>query len=446
MAECLIFMLLGAILHTNIYLGEAVMDTSVNYEELLELTVSLAARLQKSGAETYRVEETIVRTVGAYGVEKVDAFVIPGSIFGSLETDDGQVYTKIRRIQNSDTSIDGIERYSALCRRLCRETPPIREAKKLLAETDASVRTYNLFIYYLADFILAAGFAIFFKGTIMDALSAGICGVATGFFMRLMGFLNANTFFKTFAGGFIIAFSAYGLAAIGICDNADVASIGTMMMLVPGFLFTNSLRDIIYGDTMSGVNRLVQVLIIAVALVVGTGTAVSLTRHLWGAIPGSENLVEHGLAVECAAGMIGSLGYSLMINTHGKGLIHCMFGSVIASFVCSTCIRLGLPEPASYFIAAGISAFYAEIVARIRKHPATSYLMAALVPLIPGAGIYYTMNFIAANQGAEAWSKGLATAAISGAMAVGVLFVSTGFRMWGEYKRRRAVEKTKKAE
>ena len=72
--------------------------------------------------------------------------------------------------------------------------------------------------------------------------------------------------------------------------------------------------------------------------------------------------------------------------------------------------------------------------------------MAALVPLIPGAGIYYTMNFIAANQGAEAWSKGLATAAISGAMAVGVLFVSTGFRMWGEYKRRRAVEKTKKAE
>jgi uncharacterized membrane protein YjjP (DUF1212 family) len=46
--------------------------------------------------------------------------------------------------------------------------------------------------------------------------------------------------------------------------------IGAIMILVPGFLFTNSLRDVIYGDTMSGLNRLVQVVIIAVALAFGT--------------------------------------------------------------------------------------------------------------------------------------------------------------------------------
>ena len=91
------------------------------YEELLEFAVSLANKLQACGAETYRVEETINRIVEAYGVERVDAFVIPSSIMASLETDDGQLITKIRRLKNGETLLDGIERYSALCRRICGE-------------------------------------------------------------------------------------------------------------------------------------------------------------------------------------------------------------------------------------------------------------------------------------------------------------------------------------
>ena len=100
-------------------------------------------------------------------------------------------------------------------------------------------------------------------------------------------------------------------------------------------------------------------------------------------------------------------------------------------------MKAGLSEPASYLVAAAASSFYAEIMARIRKFPATSYLLCALVPLIPGAGIYYTMDFIRRGMTAEAYAKGLATAYIAGAMAIGVLLVSTGFRMWSVWKNRR---------
>ena len=57
----------------------------MDYDELLDLTVDLAYQLQQCGAETYRVEETIVRLLGAYGVEG-SAFSIPGCIIVSLET------------------------------------------------------------------------------------------------------------------------------------------------------------------------------------------------------------------------------------------------------------------------------------------------------------------------------------------------------------------------
>ncbi len=83
-------------------------------------------------------------------------------------------------------------------------------------------------------------------------------------------------------------------------------------------------------------------------------------------------------------------------------------------------------------------------MARIRKFPATSYLMCALVPLIPGSGIYYTMDFVRRGMLPEAYDKGMLTAAIAGSMAVGVLLVSTGFRMWGVWKKNRKPRVRKK--
>ena len=124
------------------------------YEQLLELTVSLSNKLQACGAETYRVEETIVRIVEAYGVERVDAFVIPNSIMASLETDAGQIVTKIRRLKSSETMLDGIERYSALCRRICTEKPDMQTARLWLRETEKTVCHYGLPIYFAAAFLI----------------------------------------------------------------------------------------------------------------------------------------------------------------------------------------------------------------------------------------------------------------------------------------------------
>ena len=410
---------------------------AVFYEELLEFTVSLANKLQACGAETYRVEDTINRIIGAYGVERVDAFVIPGSIMASLETDEGQIITKIRRLKGGETLLDGIERYSALSRRICETRPDMHEARRLLRETEQKVCRYSTPIYFLAAFLIGVGFGIFFGGGILEALAAGLCGLAIGGSLRFMGKLHANTFFTSFVCSFILGFLANALAAIRLCGNADIAVIGAIMILVPGFLFTNSLRDIIYGDTMSGLNRLVQVLLIAVALAFGTNAGVSLARIIFPWIGNTLAPVDHALWIQCIAGLIGTLGFGLMFNMHGRGIPFALLGSIISWPVCVLCMRLGLSEPIAYLFGAVASSFYAEIMARIRKFPATSYLMCALVPLIPGSGIYYTMDFIRRGMLSEAYSKGMTTAAIAGCMAVGVLLVSTGFRMWGVWKNRK---------
>ena len=86
----------------------------------------------------------------------------------------------------------------------------------------------------------------------------------------------------------------------------------------------------------------------------------------------------------------------------------------------------------AYFWAALFSSLYSEIMARIRKNPAISYLVISIFPIIPGAGAYYTMNYAVQGEMELFASRGLFTAAIAGVMAVGILLGSTLFRMYSD--------------
>ena len=69
-------------------------------------------------------------------------------------------------------------------------------------------------------------------------------------------------------------------------------------------------------------------------------------------------------------------------------------------------------------------------MARIRKYPAISYLVISIFPLIPGAGIYYTSNHLVLGNMDAFADKGLHTIGIAGAIAIGILLVSTLVRLF----------------
>ena len=227
---------------------------------------------------------------------------------------------------------------------------------------------------------------------------------------------------------------AYCSCAMGIADNADTITIGTLMLLVPGLLFTNAMRDIIYGDTNSGINRIVQVFLIAVAIALGTAASFNVVSALWYA-PENVAALSYNLPIQLVACAIGCLGFSILFNIHGPGVLLCVLGGVVAWIVYWIMLRITGSDIASYFWASLAAALYSETMARIRKYPAISYLVVAIFPLIPGASIYYTMNYAIRSDMAGFATNGTHTIAIAGVIAVGILMISTTFRLWTIWKR-----------
>lgn len=144
------------------------------------------------------------------------------------------------------------------------------------------------------------------------------------------------------------------------------------------------------------------------------------------------------LFLPCLYAFVASVAFAILFNIHGLGILICGAGGALGWLVyLLTAPAFSDPILQSFFAALAISA-YSEMMSRLRKCPVTGYLLVAFFPLVPGGGIYYTMKYCMDGQTDLFISKGLETLGIAGALAVGVLLVSSTVRLMLTLHRRRA--------
>ena len=89
---------------------------------LLDFAADLGYHLAVSGAETYRVEDTVRRILEAYGLQP-EVAAVPGYLIVSILTPKQEPITRMRRIGFHGNDLDTVERLNALSRRLCVQRP-----------------------------------------------------------------------------------------------------------------------------------------------------------------------------------------------------------------------------------------------------------------------------------------------------------------------------------
>ena len=297
---------------------------------------------------------------------------------------------------------------------------------------------FSIPMMYIGYFLAGGAFSVFFGGTITDGLLAGVMSVFIGWFLRVLTGLQVNTFFKTLSASFLISVISQLLTHLSLIRYADAAAIGALMLLVPGITFTDSMRDILYGDTLSGINKMVNVVLTAAAILLGTGGALRISQMLWDSTSIGISLhIPYPGWGQVIAAVIACGGFCILYHIRMPGLLLCMAGGGVGWAVYLCAREVGASLIIANFLAAASISLYAEVMARIRKYPAFSYLIIALLPLVPGAGIYYTVEYLLQRDLTGSMNQCTDTAVTAGILAVGMLSVSSIFRMISVAKRLR---------
>ena len=237
-------------------------------KELLDCVMDLGESMLLSGAEIYRVEDSINRIFRAYNVKRADVFIITSSMVVSVYDNDGNVFTQTRRIQATATDIDRLDRLNSLSRRICGNKMTNEEIR---AELDKirNAPHFPFWLQVLATALISASFTVFFGGGLVDALISCVIGAIIKSLSYFVRSIKTNLLFEKFISSFFLCSLAFLAVKFSLVANPDKIIIGNIMYMIPGIGFTNALRDLFKGDIFAGVHRTIESLLIALSIAAG---------------------------------------------------------------------------------------------------------------------------------------------------------------------------------
>jgi len=242
----------------------------MDINRILNFTSNAGKIMLQSGGETYRVEETITRMCQSFSIDDVDAFASPTAVMISIVID-GKIYSVVKRINSRKIDLNKVHNINSLSRVMYDKKPSIdfceEELNKICINDDYSLKTILLY-----SGVATSTFSVLFGGGVVDFVCAFFIGIITKLISIILHKSLLNEFFINAICGAFIAISSIFLLKFSIVSNLDKLVAGSIMLLVPGLALTNSIRDILEGQLLSGLSKAAEALFIGISTAVGTGS------------------------------------------------------------------------------------------------------------------------------------------------------------------------------
>ena len=126
---------------------------------------------------------------------------------------------------------------------------------------------------------------------------------------------------------------------------------------------------------------------------------------------------------------LGTLGFSVVFRSKKQHIIAISLGGALSWAAYLLSAQFINSDPVCYFIASASVGIYAEIFSRILRTPTTNIFAVAVLPLIPGGALYYTMRYMVDGKWDKFLTQGNITINIAVSIALGIISVSTAVKL-----------------
>lgn len=284
-------------------------------KSIANMAVLAGEIMLRSGAETYRVEDTIKhildtagesggdrgdgssgtgaggtvnarangtspsRRAESAGAVRTESLVMLTGIIVTIERPGQEAVTVMRRVHDRGTNMYRIVEVNEISRKYCAGELSAEETWEKLKSIKG--RQYTVWMYNIATVLVPAGFAPLFGGGLREIPAAAAVGVLLAVVMTVGKRLRISSFILNMicAGG--VAAAAMALKVWNPALNMDTVIISGIMTLVPGVAITNAIRDTLRGDYISGGARALEAFVTAAAVAIGAGVGIAAMNVFW---------------------------------------------------------------------------------------------------------------------------------------------------------------------
>lgn len=270
-------------LATSIAISGGLMDKK-QQKKILIMALYAGELMMKSGAEIYRVEDTIVRICKSCQIPYVECFATGTGIFLSLDKggEDDDMYTFLKRIETSSIDLGKISEINNFSRAFSTKGMTVDEGLKLLKTID-SKKPYSLPVRFLGTSLVGPSFCLMLGGGLFEVLSCFFAILGAYTTSLLVGKMHFNNFVRIFLSCALATIISLLLNSLQFSNLLGPVIIGAITLFLPGVAITNSARDLLSGQMLAGMAKATEAIISAVAIAVGVG----LVLQIWQITGGS---------------------------------------------------------------------------------------------------------------------------------------------------------------
>lgn len=248
-------------------LAEEMLD---HRRQVMEAAVEAGHILLESGAEIFRVEETIDRICRHYGVDSENAFVLSNGIFATAGNEREQYYAKVQHIPVSGARLNRVAAVNQLSREIEEGRYTVEQVQECLRQIRNMPGKTNR-VQIVAAGVGSGAFCYLFGGNLRDSAAAFLAGFLLYIFILYLGAPHFSKIISNIVGGAMVTLISVFMYQIGVGEHLNQMIIGSIMPLIPGISFTNAIRDIADGDYIAGSVRMLDAILVFLCIAMGVG-------------------------------------------------------------------------------------------------------------------------------------------------------------------------------
>lgn len=268
--------------------------------KVLELTTRIGEVLLKNGGEIFRVQQTMQLIAKAYGVQGFHVYVLANGIFASIEENGQKIYqelkvndtestdqddvivaSQIRYIPLSSVHLGRVAAVNNLSREIVANKYTLEQARKKIEEIDKIPFTNNL-LQILVSGLGSGSFCYLLGGSLIDSLASFVSGILLWCFVLYLSRRGANKIMLNILSSALVTTTGMLMFHFVFGENMDKIIIGSIIPLLPGVPLTNSIRDFLNGDYLSGTIRMIDAVLVACCIALGVGVVLRMFQIITG--------------------------------------------------------------------------------------------------------------------------------------------------------------------
>ncbi|MEY8412535.1 threonine/serine exporter family protein [Lachnospiraceae bacterium 62-26] len=395
----------------------------MDYNRIVQMILDVGEEMLKSGAENFRLEDSLYRMCKSYGFKRYDVYAIPSNLQITVETPEGDIITQIRQIESTDIDFDRLDYLNNLSRYVCANQPDEKVFHEKFEEV-MNRRPQHPAVKYFAGVMGGTGFAVFFGCNFIDAVVAVIVSLMIVVVGDWLSRRENNVLIYNLILAFLSEMIILTAMHLGIGNHPDRIMIGIVMLLISGLGVTNGIREVLQRDFISGTLNIMNSVLGAAGITFGIALAIML---LDGAASDGF-ILNHNIPVQLISCTIACIGFAMWFKIRGRQVF---YSGVGAFFTWGIYIVVYDMRPSNFLatlVAAVFVAFYAFIMSRVNKAPSTIFLTASVFPLIPGPNLYYMMYGCVSKDTILAYDEMIVLLVTCLAIAFGFIIVDVASR------------------